>query len=168
MQIVNRTKQDKELARAFHVYIHFQKKVPIVINCILLVAFLGGLFLRSRGVLSEALFLPPMYWLFVVYIHFRRVNLMVKRLQELGRLDTVLEAVVEEDKIVFSFDGSPASHNELSFEKIKRVDQTKDYIFITTRAGIVHIFKKDGFVVGSKEEFVYFLRKNSVKVTGKL
>ena len=170
MRIINRTKQDKEMVKAFNVYIHFQREVTIIINCILLVGFATALFLAlSEGDFAHyQLIMPPLFWLFIICLHFKRVNLMIKRLQELNKFDVFVEAVAEDDKIVFTLDGIDTPSIELSFDKIKRVDQTKDYIFILTQAGLAYILKKDGFVSGSKEELIFSLRKYGIKVKGKV
>jgi hypothetical protein len=51
-----------------------------------------------------------------------------------------------------------------SFDKIKYAKQTKKYIFLTTHSGVVFPIKKDTFTVGTKDEFVAYIRSRGINV----
>ena len=55
----------------------------------------------------------------------------------------------------------------VEFNKIKNAIQTKNYILLRSKANLIYIFCKDTFTVGTKEEFVSFLRAKGIKVKGK-
>jgi hypothetical protein len=55
----------------------------------------------------------------------------------------------------------------MTFDKIKGAVQTKNLILLRTKANMIWIFRKDSFSVGSKEEFISFLKNKGIKVKGK-
>ena len=52
----------------------------------------------------------------------------------------------------------------VSFDKIKYAKQTKKYIFLTTHTGVTFPIKKDSFTVGTKDEFVAFIRSRGIRL----
>ena len=60
-----------------------------------------------------------------------------------------------------------AGNTETGLDKIKCAHQTKNLILVRTKARLIFIFRKDGFSIGTKEDFVAFLKNKGIKVRGK-
>ncbi len=62
---------------------------------------------------------------------------------------------------LFSADGE---QSKLSYDAVERCSLTKNYILLYTNEKTVFAFKKDGFSVGSANEFLPFLKKKGIKI----
>ena len=64
-------------------------------------------------------------------------------------------------------EGANGAVTETSFDNMKSAAQTKNLIILRTKANLLFIFRKDGFSIGTKEDFVAFLKNKGIKVRGK-
>lgn len=55
----------------------------------------------------------------------------------------------------------------LSFDKLEKAYQTKNYIVVETKAKLSYILKKDSFNVGDADSFIVFLREKGIRIKGK-
>ncbi|MBR2715543.1 MAG: YcxB family protein [Ruminococcus sp.] len=54
--------------------------------------------------------------------------------------------------------------NEVAYNNVRRAIQTENLIFLQTKANLLYVFLKDGFTLGTAEEFIAFLKSKGIKV----
>ncbi len=100
--------------------------------------------------------------LIILFSYSQNLKTTISRDKELanGR-DIVSQISVFDDRIELTVLENTQS---VSFENVKRADQTKNYICVITKARFAYIFKKDSFTKGNSEGFIEFLRSKGIKV----
>ena len=100
--------------------------------------------------------------LIILFSYSQNLKTTIARDKELanGR-DIVSQISVFDDRIELTVLENTQS---VSFENVKRADQTKNYICVITKARFAYIFKKDSFTKGDSEGFIEFLRFKGIKV----
>lgn len=100
--------------------------------------------------------------LIILFSYSQNLKTTIARDKELanGR-DIVSQISVFDDRIELTVLENTQS---VSFENVKRADQTKNYICVITKARFAYIFKKDSFTKGDSEGFIEFLRSKGIKV----
>ena len=107
----------------------------------------------------------PLFWVLQLVLYFRQVNLLIKRDHELHGKDIEVEVIVTDTFIQNT--ASTGSVNKIEYEKIKGAVQTKNLIILRSKANLLYIFRKDTFEVGTKDDFIVFLKAKGIKVKGK-
>ncbi len=108
------------------------------------------------------LFLGLIFAFIILFSYSQNLKTTIARDKELanGR-DVVSQISVFDDKIELTVLENTQS---VSFENVKRADQTKNYICVITKAKFAYIFKKGSFTKGDAEGFIEFLRSKGIKV----
>ncbi len=150
----------KELYR----YYMFQRTIRIVLNIVLLIAFLLDLLLTVlKGyIFAGAVVFVPLIYLLEFYIYHKRVSMWVKRSKEMKHDDLFTTYEFFEDHLVFT--SSNGGRAQVSLSDIKYFEQSKNLILLISKANLAYWFPADSFEIGDLEEFKKFLRSKEIKL----
>ena len=105
----------------------------------------------------------PFWWVLLRFITYRRANkITAKRNLELN--GNRCEVTSEFTETFISQTHSNGAQYKLYYDTIKRCHITKNYILLVSKANIIYSLKKDGFSIGTKEDFLKFLESKFIKV----
>ena len=154
----------KELAKEIYGHYYFKRKLNIVAEILVMFSCIVNLIITILGdsVGWFWLIFPLLLFLLQFYCYFSQVNAMVKRDIELHGKEISVQTIVTNEFIQSTI--STGAVNQLEFDKIKSVAQTKNLILLRTKANLIYIFRKDSFTVGTKEEFLAFLKEKGIRV----
>ncbi len=161
--------RNKEMAKEIYGYYYFKRKFSVIMN--ILIAFFT--------VVNIVLFaLNPSYYLSIVavviallvvafrtYCYFLQVNTLVKRDEETNGKELEIEVIVTQDYIQNTT--SSGAFVKIEYDKFSYAVQTKNLIILRSKANLLYLFKKDSFEIGTKEEFVSFLKAKGIVIKGK-
>ena len=159
---INRYVRDEAVYKEVIQYNLFKRPLALALCVLMSLCFVANLVLLVMNVpVSEAVIVAPVF-LVLLYINYRRqLSLSVKRdLETCGHPPTVVYEVTE-NGIRLLYETNPV--NTVSFSQIRRVIETKHLIILQTNAKLLHVFHKDGFVVGSVQEFNRFLWDKKIR-----
>lgn len=93
----------------------------------------------------------------------RNVKTVLKRDLEMhqGKLIELISSVTDAD---IQYVNSTGTECHLQYPDVKKVVQTKEYIYLWSKANMLYSIKKDSFSVGTSEGFLDFLRSKNIKV----
>lgn len=161
---VNRHTRNRALAKELYGYYYFRRPLSLVTWSVLLLCLaanvtFGVLGNKISGMVSVAL---AACLLLRFYSYYYMVNTMVKRDLELYEKEVEVETVVREDgtEVTTSFGETIA----LRYHTVKTVFQTKNYIFLRTKSNLIHIISRNGFTIGTSEDFLRFLKDKGLRV----
>jgi hypothetical protein len=156
--------RNKELAREIYRHYYFHRKLYIVLDILVMLSFLANLIITilQGAIYWTGIILPLLFFLLQFYGYFSQVNLMVKRDAEVCGNEISVETVVTDAFIQNT--ASTGAVNRLEFDKIRSAAQTKNLILLRSKANLIYIFRKDTFTIGTKEEFIAFLKEKGIKV----
>ena len=154
--------RDEETLREFYKHNYFASPLFRIIYIGYAVLLLMSLLVYDLTLFASYLFLGLIFALILFFKYSQNLKITVARDKELasGR-DMVTEIFVFDDKIEHTALGNSQA---LGFESIKRVQQSKNYIYVISNAKLVYIFKKDSFTLGTPEEFIEFLKSKGIKI----
>ncbi len=137
----------------------FFKSVPFVF-CLsaLLLALIGGIWLLS----PVLIFLAVVGIAMLTYRYFKAVKVGYAREAELSAGGPITYTVEVTEKSLFHR-ATTGSEIELDFSVISKVHKTRGYIILATEAKQFFIFDKNGFVKGTLDKFLAFLRQKGYK-----
>ena len=161
---VNSYTQNKEYWKECH-YGRLLRGKPIIALCC------AGAFFLIWGIIKIILFESIDIWCFLTSIFCLVIYITVYNLanklaanmasalpDQNGKLVTeVTDACIT----LFSPDGE---QSKLSYDAVEKCSLTKNYILLYTNEKTVFAFKKDGFSVGSANEFLAFLKEKGIKI----
>ncbi len=158
---------DKETAKEVYRYFYYQRKLYIVSYIMLAVFFIQNLIYAILGFnYSIALFIIiPIGALFPTYCYFYQFNAMLKRTIETYGKEITTEKTVTEEFIHNVTE--TGNQTKIPLCNIKVAIQTKNLIMLRSQANLLYIFRKDSFTVGTKEDFITFLKSKGICVKGK-
>lgn len=165
MQILfeNKYTRDKELARDLYGYMYFRRPIMIVLDIMFALCLLIGIYNSiMAGVVNWVYILwPIVYYAIAVWLYSMNVRAVIKRdLESHGK--PVEEIVtVSEDKIRLS--QSTGAEYHLNYCDIKKVVQTKKYIYLLSKAKLIYSVKRDAFTIGDAATFLAFLKTKGLK-----
>ena len=118
--------------------------------------------IMGQDILYENLIIVPVA-LGVIFLSYRlRLSTAIKRDKEqFGQPPTII-CEVSQTGIRIGADGHFSQ--EVPFSGFRRAKETKHLILLFSRARLVYIFHKDGFVKGSVPEFNRFLWENNLRI----
>ena len=160
----NKHIRDKEWAKDINRYIYFKRPILIVIYilCVLYV-FSGILMLIFEQFFDFKLFIfPLLIFAFNLLVYNRNVNLLLKRDLEMCGVTIEVTATVTDEAIMHVM--SSGAQYILNYADIKKVVETKKYIYLWSKTNMLYSFKKDSFSVGDEEGFKAFLRNKGFKI----
>ena len=165
--------RDKATVKEMYGYEYFKKPRQIVIFALL--AFFVILYVGFSiweyvcfGIWSMS------YWIIVLYLLVPTVEFLLYKVSVKTMLKRDLEMCGKEFEAKFKLtsdsiigEGMNGGVTETGFDKIKSSVQTKNLIVLRSKANLLFVFRKDGFSIGTKEDFVDFLKNKGIKVRGK-
>lgn len=159
---INRYVRDEAVYREVYQYNLFKRPLSLTLCVLMGLCFLANLVPLLMGEPApDALFIAPVFFVLLYICYRRQTSLSVKRdLENCGHPPTVVYEVTEAG-IRLLFETNPVS--TVSFSQIRRVMETKHLILLQSEAKLLHIFHKDGFVVGSVPEFNKFLWDKKIR-----
>ncbi|MBR3987922.1 MAG: YcxB family protein [Clostridia bacterium] len=112
--------------------------------------------------LSIVSFLVPALWAgLLLYIYFKNLNVTLKRDIEINKKPIEVEVRVTNESIVQT--QSTGSEFTLDFSDIKKIVKTKKFIYLWSKSNMLYSIKKEGFIVGSADDFLAFLKAKGFK-----
>ena len=159
--------RNKELAKEIYRFYYFRRKLAVLFYALFAFAFLLNIVLLALGKSYNvgAFVVGPLYFVFQLCCYFIQVNTMVKRDYEIHGKEIEVETIVTDTYIQNT--ASTGGVNQIEFAKIRYAIQTKNMILLRSKANLIYIFRKDTFEIGTKEEFVSFLKEKGITVKGK-
>ncbi len=157
----------KKVAKEFYRFHYFQRKSLLACYILVAIPFLADIVSAVLGQYYsiEVLIFVPLFGAMLFYSYCRQVNMMIKRDNEVHGKEIDVETIVTDSYIQGT--ASTGAVNRIEYKKIKNAVQTKNLILLRSKANLIFIFDKNTFEIGSKEEFVSFLRARGIKVKGK-
>lgn len=122
-------------------------------------------FLEFYEVNLYILIFIPIYMIIYGILYAMQVNITLKRDIEIYGKPVDVETSVTDECIHLT--ASSGSVNKIEFHSIKYAAHTKNLILLMTKAKLIVAFRKDSFSVGTKDEFIAFLKSKGIKVKGK-
>ena len=99
--------------------------------------------------------------LYEIWLYRRSMKIWRARRIELnGEQDINVVYEITEDTV--SSRSSVGEDVNISLDSVMKIRQSKNLIFMLTRAKIVYTLRKDAFTVGTAEEFVQFMRDKGI------
>lgn len=124
-------------------------------------AVANSILAEGRVDLSDVSF-SVFWYIFVVFLYVRSVNIVIKRDFELyGKPVSVIVTVTENEIRQLQSTGSGF---QLNYCDIKRVVQTKKFIYLWSKTNLIYSFKRDSFSLGNADDFLLFLKSKGLKV----
>ena len=163
----NRYTRNRELIGEIYRYYFFKRRLWVFFDVIMIASFLVNLVSAFAGqdCYVAGFVLAPLCIGLQFVNYFRQLKLVLARDKEVYGKEIEVETTVSAD--VIRNVAVTGAVNEVGFNKIRWGAQTKNLIFLTSEARLIYIFKKDGFEVGTPDEFIAFLKTKGITVKGK-
>ena len=162
----NNYKRSKALSKELYKRLYFTRAFAFILYTTIILAVLSQIalivFMKSNNFLPIIIGLALVILYLAVY--FIRVGVMVRRDKKMGWRDANVEVIVTDSFIKHSLMNN---QNNVEFENVKKVIQTKNLIFLHPYAHVIFVFRKDSFVLGYKDYFIDFLESKGIEVKGK-
>ncbi len=154
----------KEVGR----FVIFKRKPVILCHILMLICLPIILFSHISGfyenkiTIFSSYILIGLYAFLVFFSYYNFTVLQHKRKNELaeGKDEAVTVQITEGSVIFFS---STGQKSEIEFSSFKRIEQTKNYIIITSKAKQMYTLDKRNFTKGAPTNLVPFLKSKGVK-----
>lgn len=159
--------RDEELAKEFYRYSYFGKPVHKIFAAIYIFLLAMSVFAFVKDGNPEMLIYCIVIIALVVgmliWVYKRSVKAMLAQSEILlsGELPALEFSFFDNEIKTKATSGEELT---VSYEKIKRVQTTKNLILLSIGMNMFFILKKDAFVLGSYESFVIFLKNKGIKV----
>ncbi len=156
--------RDKEGTKDVYGYICFRRPIIIVFYVIFALHILANIYnaIAIDIYYGYYIFFPVIWVALVVFLYNKRVNTTIKRDLELHGKAIEFTLRVTEDMIKLS--QSTGSEFQINYRDIKKVVQTRKYIYLWSKTNMLYPFKKDAFTVGNADEFLLFLKNKGMKL----
>lgn len=170
---VNRYKRDEGLFKELYRYFYLTRPIHILIYVISAIVYAEAitcviLYGRIGKVAAFLLIAMTVSLLVRVFNYFSQTKMAIKRDREIvGSSDKKVDfnVTVTDEFIKCGADG--IGFNTIAYDSVRVVKQTKNLILICTKARLVYTLRKDSFEVGTKDEFLAFMRSKGITVKGK-
>ena len=165
----NRYKVTKAFFKEFYSYWLFTRPSRIVIHILLLAGMVGvSLVLLRLESVSPAgiccyLSLYLVYWVTLIIQYVRGCNIQYKRRLEVSNGEPLEAKILVTEGGIESYNTGNENKIQISYDKIRKVIKTKHYYLLKSKAKLCWALKKDGFITGSLDEFLSFLRNKGFK-----
>ena len=159
--------RNKKLAQEIYRYFCFRRRLIIVCYVLMAITFLLNLILLAFGESPEpfTIIFPVVFIILMILSYFSQVNAMIKRDLEVHGQEISVKTIVTDAYIENT--ASTGSVNQIEYNKIRYAVQTRNLILLRSKANLIYIFRKDTFEVGTKEEFITFLKGKGIPIRGK-
>ncbi len=160
----NKYTRNKEWAKDVYGYMYFRRPIIIVLYILFAIyMFLGIYNSITYNIVNWTYILIPIIWcVFGAFLYKRNVNTVIKRDLELHGKEIEVTVTVTENIIKQS--QSTGSEFQLNYSDIKKVVQTKKYLYLWSKTNLLYSFKRSSFSCGNADEFLLFLKNKGVKV----
>ena len=160
----NHYTRDIEWAKDACGYALFRRPILIICYAVLILYMLLGVFeLFVSGAVFWECFLLPLLWGGVAAFSYRKhVNTTLSRDRELHGKAIEVTVSVGEDGIRQT--QSTGAEFQLHYSDVKKVVQTKRFIYLWSKTNMLYSLKRDGFLHGTADGFLYFLKSKGLKV----
>jgi hypothetical protein len=165
--------RDKATVKEMYSYEFFKKRKQIVLFALLaffVILYVGviiweyvyfGIWSMNYWIIALYLLIP----ILEVLMYIVSVKTTLKRDIEMFGKELEAKFKVTSDSIIC--ESMTGSVTETGFDKIKSAAQTKNLIVLRSKANLLFVFRKDGFSIGTKEDFVAFLKSKGIRVRGR-
>lgn len=158
---------DKKLFKEVGKFVIFKRKPIVYCNILALICFpifilaqIAGYYQSSTAVLGYTLLVLYAIIVFVSYYSF--TVLQHRRKNELSQgKDEVVTVQITKSHAVFS--SSIGTKAEIDFSSFKKINETKNYIILISKAKQMYILDKNAFTKGTPDELVAFLKSKGIK-----
>ena len=167
----NQYARTKDFHREIFLYSFFKRPSRVVLHVLLASIFiLSILSLLFPGVFpfgnTAVIYLP--FWVVVVAVmmivrYVKTVEISRKRDLEINNGEPVEIKMILTDDGIESFRADSESKIHISYQNIKKIITIRNYYILLTEAKYYIAFKKDGFVTGTPDEFVSFIKSKVIK-----
>lgn len=156
--------RDEKLIKEIYRYEYFRRKLLIIFDIVMILCLLSNILILvvEKKCYWGVFILAPLYFLYKFFCYWRQVRIIIKRDQEVHGKEISVETIVTNEYIQNT--ASTGAVNQLAYENIRNVVQTKNLILLRSEANLVYIFRKDAFTKGNVEDFIKFLKDHEIKV----
>lgn len=159
------------MAKDTYRYFYFRRPFAIFLNVFFVLYFILGVLYFILDI-SGLIVTTSMYWLWIaisliwyVLLLFRyNINVKTVILRDLEIHGKPIEVTASVTDEVIRYKQSTGSELQLNYIDIKKVIQTKQYIYLRSKTNLLYPFKKDSFSIGNEKEFITFLRNKGMKL----
>lgn len=159
----NKLTRDAEWAKDCYGYIYFRRPIMIVLDVMAVLYLVWGIYdLVVNSVINVVIIFPVFLVVLTTLVYRKNSKMSLKRDFEVhGRAIEAVTAVTDKG-IEMSL--STGALYRVSFNDIKKVVQTKKYIYLWSKTNVLYPLKKDSFSMGNAEDFLLFMRNKGVRV----
>ena len=157
--------RDEKLIKEIYRHEYFRRKLLIIFDIVVILCLLSNILILviEKTCYWGVFILAPLYFLYKFFCYWRQVRIIIKRDQEVHGKEISVNTIVTNAYIQNT--ASTGTVNKLEYENIRNAVQTKNLIFLRSKANLIYIFRKDTFSKGTGEEFIIFLKSKGVKVS---
>lgn len=157
--------RDGEWAKDCYGYIYFRRPIVIVLDVLAVLYLVWGVYDLAVNSVINALGIFPFFWAVMSVLLYRKnCKLTMQRDFEMHGRPIEMTTTLTNKGIAIS--QSTGALYRISYTDIKKVVQTKKYIYLWSKTNMFYPMKKDGFSVGNGEELLRFLRNKGIKAKG--
>ncbi|MGN0518033.1 MAG: YcxB family protein [Acutalibacteraceae bacterium] len=167
----NKYTRDEEMVKDIYRYFYFRRPFAIFLNVLFVLYFILGVLyfiLDISGLIVTTstywflIAIPPIWYVLLLFRYNINVKTAIQRDLEIhGKPIEVTVSVTDE---VIRYKQSTGSELQLNYIAIKKVIQTKKYIYLRSKTNLLYPFKKDSFSIGNEKEFITFLNNKGMKL----
>lgn len=156
--------RDEKLIKEIYRYEYFRRKLLIIFDIVMILCLLSNILILvvEKKCYWGVFILAPLYFFYKFFCYWRQVRMILKRDQEVHGKEISVETIVTNEYIQNT--ASTGAVNQLAYDNIQNVVQTKNLILLRSEANLVYIFQKDAFTIGNAEDFIRFLKDKGIKV----
>ncbi|MBR2024310.1 MAG: YcxB family protein [Clostridia bacterium] len=159
---------NNELFKETGKFVIFKRKPTVFLHILILIFIPFFLFAHISGFYENMMTIYSSYILIGLYafiVFFSYYNFTVlqhKRKNELAQgNDEVVTVQITENRTIFS--SSIGTKSEIEFSSFKRIDETKNYIILTSKTKQMYILDKRKFNKGTPDSLIAFLKSKGIK-----
>ena len=159
--------RSKKLLKEIYGYYFFGRKWLRFLEIVLALGFIIELKDVIMGNVYEPITLigVPILFALMIYVYHTSVNTTLKRDIELHGKEVAVQITLTDESINAS--DSMGSETQIAYTNVKKGVLTKNTVVLFTAARMMLIFTNDGFEIGTKEDFIAFLKTKGIKIKSK-
>lgn len=158
----NKLMRDAEWAKDCYGYIYFRRPIMIVLDVLAVLYLIWGVYdLVVNSVINVVIIFPVFLVVLTTLVYRKNSKMSLKRDFEVHGKAIEIVTTVTDKGVEMSM--STGALYRVSFNDIKKVVQTKKYIYLWSKTNTLYPLKKDSFSVGSAEDFLLFMRNKGIK-----
>ena len=156
--------RNKQIFKEIYAY-YFLKRKPLIFCFSMLLVIFALNIVTAITIQNYSLFIfisVPVTFALHFLIYYNQVKTILKRDAEISNEEIQMEVTVTDERIESV--ASTGAVSTLKYENIKKAVQTKNVILLITKARLLYIFKKDGFEIGSADDFISFIESKGISI----